>query len=93
MEKICQYTDRECWVFQNITQGWNNFLDEGLLLKFIEEFGNAVEELDLLGLVFLMDVFQISNGFQQRILEPRILDVLCKTSAKVGVFIHHLFND
>ena len=40
-----------------------------------------------------MDVLEVSDGFEEGVLEPGVLDVLAKIAAEERVVIHHLPDD
>ena len=76
MENAGQHVWRQLWLFEHIHQGRDYLPHKSLFLEFIKHFHDVLQELYLLRVFFLVDVLQVADRFEERVLEPLILNVL-----------------
>ena len=76
MENAGQHMGRQLRLFEHIHQGRDHLPHKGLFLELIKYFHDVLQELYLLSVFFLVDVLEVADCFEERVLEPLILNVL-----------------
>lgn len=72
-----------------IQQWRNHFFEQGFLIKFLKNMSDALEKLDLIGVVLAIQKFQIFYCLKQRILKPLCMHYIIELSSRLRVLIEH----